>query len=315
MLPRAAAAVAGALARAVLVVVLVASAVFVLADLLPGDAATRAFGREAATGPAAEQARAELGLDQPLPVRLGRWLEGGVRGDLGRTAHGSSVTDVLAAPFRRTLRLAALTIALVGAVSLLLGTAMAWRAGGSLDRAASAFTALTIGLPELVIVTFAVLVLATWAGLVPAVVVPQPDGGIPVSMLVVPVVALGMPLLAWMTRMVRASVLDAMEMPHVEMAALDGLSPARILACHVLPFALPAIAASFGVACVGVLSGAVVVEAYVNYPGLGSVLAAAVDARDIPLAAGTVAAVSAVMVLVLACADAARRLFPSPAQR
>jgi peptide/nickel transport system permease protein len=176
-------------------------------------------------------------------------------------------------------------------------------------------TALIIGLPELVIVTFAVLVLATWLGLVPAVVVPRPDGGIPFSMLVVPVVALGLPLLAWLTRMVRASVLDALEMPHVGMAALDGLSPARVLVRHVLPFALPAIAAAFGVACVWVLSGAVVVEAYVNYPGLGGVLAAAVDARDVPLASGTVAAVSTVMVLVLACADATRRLFPAPAQR
>jgi peptide/nickel transport system permease protein len=104
---------------------------------------------------------------------------------------------------------------------------------------------------------------------------------------------------------VRAALAEESQAPHVDAAVLDGLPRHRLLR-HLLPGALPTVAAS-AVTSVGlVLGGTVVVEAVFNYPGIGSVLAQAVTDRDAPLVAGVVAITGALIMTMLVLADGVR---------
>ena len=291
------------------VVAVVAALVFVLADLLPGDATTGLV--ERGTPPAQVAAlRAQLGLDEPRLQRLGERFAGLARGDLGTTARGAPVRDAIAEPLRRTLVLGGLALAIVALVGIGAGTLAAWRAGRPVDRVTSVAATGLLCLPEFVVLTILTIVLSGWLGWAPAVVVPGADGSIAAAMLVLPVLGLALPSAAWTQRVVRGAVADALTLAHVEAAVLDGLAPVRVLTRHVLPLALPAIAASLAATCATLFGGAVVVESFVNLPGLGSVLAQGVAARDVTLVTGVIVVVASIVVCAFAAADAVRRALP-----
>jgi peptide/nickel transport system permease protein len=299
-------------ARTVFTIALVAAAVFLLTEALPGDA-TSGLVERGASPAAVAAARADLGLQQGTGARLWQRLEGLARGDLGRTARGRPVADVLARPLRRTLTLAGIALLAVILVAVPLGAAMAWHGGGAGEKLLGAASVALISVPEFVVFTLLALLLSSALGLLPAVVVAGPDGGISADALVLPALALALPAIAWTTRLVRGAVGDALELPHVDAARMDGLGPARILLRHALPPALPAIAASIAASCAALAGGSVVVEAAVNYPGVGSVLTQGIQARDVALVSSVVVVMAAIVALAFAAADAVRTLRPRAA--
>jgi len=105
---------------------------------------------------------------------------------------------------------------------------------------------------------------------------------------------------------VRAALAEESQAPHVDAAVLDGLPRHRLLLRHLLPGALPAVAASVITSVGLVLGGTVVVETVFNYPGIGSVLAQAVTDRDAPLVAGVVAVTGVLIMTMLVLADGVR---------
>ncbi|WP_257035406.1 ABC transporter permease [Streptomyces sp. 1222.2] len=295
------------LKRAVLLAVLLAL-VFGTVELLPGDAATATSERgESAADLAAR--RALLGLDRPVLERFGDWMTGLPTGDLGTSARGEKVTDLLSSAFPNTLLLGGIALLLTALVSLALGCWAALRPGGRLDRAVSGTATAVLALPEFVVAVALVLVLSLWTGWLPAVTLTGADGT-PAdwTMLVLPALALTVPQTGWNIRIVRAALADEARAPHVETAVLDGLPPHRVLTHHVLPGALPAIAAGLATSTGMLLGGAVVVETIFNYPGIGSVLASAVSDRDSPVIAGVTALSGAVITAVLLLADLVRDL-------
>ena len=312
MLPaasRTAARVGLVLARTLATIAVVAAAVFLLTEALPGDATSGLVDR--GTSPAAvAAARAELGLEQSAPARLWQRLEGLAHGDLGHTARGRPVGDVLARPLRRTLTLAGIALLAAILVAVPLGAAMAWRGGRASEKLLGAASVALISVPEFVVFTLLALLFSSALGLLPAVVVTGSDGEIDATALVLPALALALPAIAWTARLVRGAVADALELPHVQAARLDGLPPAQILLRHAVPPALPAIAASIAASCAALAGGSVVVEAAVNYPGVGSVLTQAIQARDVELVSSVVVMMAAIVALAFAVADLVRDLRP-----
>lgn len=300
--------------RAALMMTVVACAVFLLAEWLPGDAASGLV--ECGASPAAvATVRRQLGLDRPTGERLVERLESLASGDLGQTARGRPVSEVVAQPLQRTFLLAGYALALVVLVGVPLGAGMAWRAGHAEERLLGAASIALLSLPEFVVLTLLALVLTSWLGWVPSVVVADAAGRIDASMFVLPVLALALPVTAWTTRLVRGAVADALALPHIQAAVLDGLPSARILFRHALPPALPAIAASLAASCASLLGGSVIVEAAVNYPGIGSVLTQGIAARDVTLVSSTVVVISGVAALAFAAADLVRTLRPQAMAR
>ncbi|MEU0104540.1 ABC transporter permease [Streptomyces sp. NPDC006129] len=297
---------AGVLARRFLLLAGLLAAVFAAVELLPGDAAdaTSERGESAAD---LDRRRHLLGLDRPVAERFWDWMTGLPTGDLGTSARGEQVADLLARPFPNTLLLGGLALLLTLVASIALGCWAAARPGGPLDRAVSASATGILALPEFVVAVALVLVFALWTGWLPAVTLTDSDGS-PASwrMLVLPVLALAVPQIGWNTRIVRAALADEARAPHIDTAVLDGLPRHRILVHHLLPGALPTIAAGVATSTGMLLGGAVVVETIFNYPGIGSVLAGAVADRDSPVIAGVVAVTGAVITGVLLLADLVR---------
>jgi peptide/nickel transport system permease protein len=296
-------------ARTAVTIAIVAVAVFVLTEALPGDATSGLVDRGASPA-AVASARAELGLPKTASGRLRQRLEGLLHGDLGRTARGTPVADVLARPLRRTLTLGAIALLAVIVVAVPLGAMMAWRGGRATDRLLGAASVALVSVPEFVVLTLLALLFSSALGLLPAVVVTAPDGRIDPAALVLPALALALPAIAWTARLVRGAVADALALPHVAAARLDGLTPTRILLRHALPPALPAIAASIAASCAALAGGSVVVETAVNYPGVGSVLTQGIQARDVVLVSSVVVVLAVIVALAFAVADLVRDLRP-----
>jgi peptide/nickel transport system permease protein len=293
------------LIRRVILLIALLATVFVAVDVLPGSTASAVLGRDATPERIAAKEH-ELGLDRPLPVRFVEWLSGVATGDFGRTARGRSINELLADKFPPTLLLGGISFLVTVVASLLLGGWWAARRGAS-TRFLQPTTTAAAAIPEFVTATLLILVFSLGAGWLPAVTITG-RSGFPVSpdMLVLPVLALAIPQIGWNTRVVRAALLDAARAPHVESAALDGLSVTTVLTRHVLPFALPTIVASFATTVGMLLGGALVVETIFNYPGLGAVLAGSVADRDTSLIAAVVALTGAVIMVMLAMADGIR---------
>ncbi|CAL9587116.1 ABC transporter permease [Streptomyces sp. enrichment culture] len=293
------------LKRAALLALLLAL-VFGTVELLPGDAAnaTSERGESAAD---IQQRRELLGLDRPVLERFWDWMSGLPTGDLGTSARGEPVSDLLSTAFPNTLLLGGIALLLTAVLSLALGCWAALRPGGRADRAVSGTATAVLALPEFVVAVALVLAFSLWTGWLPAVTLTDADGD-PDSwtMLVLPALALTIPQTGWNTRIVRAALADEARAPHVETAVLDGLPPHRVLTHHVLPGALPTIAAGLATSTGMLLGGAVVVETIFNYPGIGSVLASAVTDRDSPVIAGVTALAGAVITAVLLLADLIR---------
>ncbi|MEU2060883.1 ABC transporter permease [Streptomyces sp. NPDC013455] len=298
--------VAGVLARRVALLAVLLALVFAAVELLPGDAATATSERGESAADLAERRRL-LGLDRPVLERFREWMTGLPTGDLGTSARGESVAGLLAGPFPNTLLLGGLALLLTLAVSLALGCWAAARPGGTVDRTVSATATGVLALPEFVVAVALVLVFALWTDWLPAVTLTDAEGS-PASwkMLVLPVLALAIPQIGWNVRIVRAALADEAKAPHIETAVLDGLPRHRIFTHHLLPGALPTIAAGLATSTGMLLGGAVVVETVFNYPGAGSVLTGAVTDRDSPLIAGVVAVTGAVVSGVLLLADLVR---------
>ncbi|MFI1968634.1 ABC transporter permease [Streptomyces cinnamoneus] len=296
----------GLLARRAALLVVLLAVVFAAVRLLPGDAASATSERgEGAAGVAAR--RHLLGLDRPVWEQFADWMTALPSGDLGTSARGERVDDLLAAPFPNTLLLGGTAFLLTVAAALALGCWASLRPGGAVDRLVTLTSTAAFALPEFVVSVGLLLVLSLWTDWLPAATVTGADGT-PASwtMLVMPVLALTIPQTGWNALVVRAALADQAAAPHVEAAVLDGLPPARVLLRHALPGALPVMATGFATSTGMLLGGAVVVETLFNYPGTGTVLAGAVADRDTPVIAGVVACAGAAVSLVLLLADLIR---------
>lgn len=293
------------LRRVALLVVLLGLA-FLAVDVLPSDAAQATLGPEATPAEVAAR-RAQMGLDQPVALRFAHWAGGLFTGDLGVSARGLPVVEVIGQHFPNTLLLGGIALVITVLTSIALGGATMLRPGRALDRSVSSSSTVLLALPEFVVANALVVIFALWLNVLPAVTVSS-SAGAPSSpeMLVLPVLALAVPQIGWNTRLVRTALAEQLQAPHVDSALLDGLPRRRVLLHHLLPGAVPTIATGVATSVGMVLGGAVTVETIFNFPGIGSVLVDAIHNRDAPLVAGVVALTGLVITVVLIAADLLR---------
>ncbi|MDT0345707.1 ABC transporter permease [Streptomyces litchfieldiae] len=298
---------AGRLAVTGGLLLLLSVVVFAGTDLLPGDPATARLG---GLGPAeVAEARARLGLDRPLAERYGEWVTGLLRGDLGTSAEGRPVGELLSERLGNSLLLAGLTLAVLVPGSLLLGVAAGLRQGRAVDRAVTTGMLLLAAVPEFVVAGGLVLLFAVTLGWLPAVSL-VPAGASPLSVpevLVLPVLSLLLLGLAYATRLIRAATAAAARAPHVEFMRINGLPPRTVLREGVLPAVLPVALQVWLTTGAGLIGGAVLVERVFGYPGIGDVLIRAVQSGDLPVVQALAMLLGGVMLLALFAADLSTR--------
>lgn len=294
------------LAISALLLVLLSFAVFVGVDLLPGDPVTARLG--ATSGPERiAQVRAHLGLDRPVLVRYGDWLAGLVRGDLGASATGRPVGELLADRVGNSVLLAGLAWVLLVPCSLLLGVLAAWRRGRVVDRAISTGALLLVSVPEFAVTGGLVVLFAVTLRWLPAVSL-VPAGTNPLlrpEMLVLPVLGLLLAGLAYATRVIRGAAVSAVDSPQVEFLRLSGVRGSVVVRRAVVPAVLPVAVQVWLITAVASVGGAVLVENIVGYPGIGQLLVSSVQTGDLPVVQALVLLLGAAMLLALVLADLA----------
>jgi peptide/nickel transport system permease protein len=300
----------GRVVAAVLTLGAVSVLVFAATDVLPGDASGALAGADATAAQRA-QIRAELGLDRPAVQRYLEWAGGVLHGDLGTAfVGGRPVAGMLADRLPNSLLLAGVALAVMIPAAVALGLLAGMRAGRRTDRVVSTVTLVAVGVPEFLTAAILVAGLATGLGLLPEVSL-VPLGGNPLDdpvILVLPALTLVVVGLALATRMIRASAADVAATPYVEAARLNGVRGLRLALVHVLPNALGPAVQVLATTIGGLVGGAVVVETFFGYPGVGFELQQAVVRRDVPVVQGLVMVLAAVSLTALLAGDVARRL-------
>ena len=298
-------AILGRLAAAAALFISVATIMFTTLAALPGDAVSARLGASA-TPETTAALRQQLGLNRSAPERLWRLLRGIPTADLGTSAmSGGSVWDEIRTPVVNSMLLGLASLLLVVVASITLGTLAGRKPGSRLDRALSAVVLGGLALPEFVIGTTIVGVLALWLGWLPAVSL-VPLSGTPLddpAILVIPALTVALVSGCWATRYVRAAVASVAAERFVESARLAGLPERTVVLRYLLPAAIGQIAQVQALVIGYLVGGTVVVERLVAYPGLGSRLVTAVTDRDEPVVLGAGLILAAFVIAVLAIAN------------
>ena len=266
---------------------LLAASVLIFAgtEILPGDLASAILQNNATPESLAEMRR-ELGLDRPAPVRYVEWLGHVAAGDLGRSlASERPVAQEIAPRLRNTLFLAGYAAVVAVPLALVLGLMAAIWQGGVYDRAINFVTLLTIAIPEYLVGYLLIKYLSVRLGWFPSLANVTPDTPLAARFVLtlLPALTLVLVVIAHMMRMTRASVLQIMASPYIEMAFLKGLPKWRVVVQHAFPNALAPIINVVALDLAYLIVGVVVVEAVFVYPGLGQLLVDAVSKHDVPV--------------------------------
>jgi peptide/nickel transport system permease protein len=303
----------------ILTLVLVSILVFAATQILPGNAASAVL-QNTATPQRLAALEKQLGLNRPAVEQYWTWLTGVLHGNFGTSlANGQPVGTLVGGRIVNSLIL----VVLAGVIGTLIGVglgvlAAAWR-DSLFDRVLSVTSLAVTALPEFVVavvlVIFFAAVVVHWF---PAVSVFVP-GTAPWSNpkeLVLPVATLVIVIVPYIFRMMRASMIDALESDYVQMAQLKGVPKWRVLFFHALPNAIAPTIQVIGLSFLYLAGGVVVVEYMFNYPGLGQALVSAVDDRDIPQIQAIVLVIAAFYIFVniltdvIALAVSPRRRLP-----
>lgn len=273
------------LGTAVVTVWLASLFVFIAVQALPGDVAQQILGQDA-TPEALQAMRDRMGLDRPIVERYFDWLGGLVTGDMGTSlVSGEPVGGTLLAHARNTLLIAIPTILLGITLSVVLGLIAGLYRGRGADRTISGLALVGMSIPEFVTATVLVLLFAIAIPVFPAVVIDGPEARVSelLPFTVLPVIVLTISMAAYIIRMTRTGVIDAMAAEFVTTAELKGVRPSRVVLRHGLPTAILPTLNVIAINIAWLIGGVVVVEAVFNYPGMGSLMIESVHNRDLPV--------------------------------
>ena len=294
----------------------IATALFLMVHLAPGDPAVT-LGGDFQTAETLAAERDRLGLDRGIGPRYAAWLAGLARGDLGQSLqYRAPVAAVIAERLPLTLALVLPAFLL----SALAGTWLALRAarapGGVADRVMGAGILALYALPVYAVAHLLIVIFALKLGWLPVqglrdLRAPAAGGGAALPELLrhlaLPITALAGQQMALVWLVVRAGLLEARGAPHFATALAKGLAPATALRRHALPQAGLALAAALGARFAGLLTAATLVEVVFGLPGLGRLMVQAALARDQPLLLGCFLCAVLLTLLANAAADAACR--------
>ena len=279
---------------------------FMLLNFAPGDAAEitlmRQNGGVAPSHQEVVELRQVLGLNDPLPIRYGRWVSNAVRGDLGESHRsGDSISNELLRRLPATLLLAATALALAVAAGIPLGVLAAMKRGTWLDTSCRLLALAGAAVPSYVMAPALMLLFAVQLDWLPAIGYGSP------KTLILPAVALSFGTMAQLMRLTRASVLEVLGQDYMRTARAKGLSEGLIVWRHGLKNALLPVVTVLGTSMGYLLGGAVIIETIFGWPGIGQFVITGISQRDYPVVQGFVLYVAVIFLMVNLAVDVSYR--------
>ena len=265
---------------------------FLLLYVAPGDPVQAMIG-ERADQATIDRLRAELRLDDPLPVQFGRYVSSVAQGDLGTSyITGRPISADLMERFPATLKLAASAMLFAALFGVAIGVYSAWRPGSWGDRISALIAYAGVSFPVYWVGLLLILVFAVMLQWFPA----SGYGGF--AFLVLPAITLGMRSVAFLSRMTRAAMQDVLRSDFVRTARAKGLGEVPVVLSHGLRNALIPIVTVLGLDFGSYLTGSILTETIFSWPGVGRYVLTAIEKRDLPAVQGSILFLSFVFVLV-----------------
>ena len=270
----------------------VATLVFALIHLVPGDPAQSMLG-DGASPEEVQKLRTALGLDKPLVEQYWSFMTGLVRGDLGLSfRYGTPVAREIRDRLFRTFQLAIAAMLVAVAIAIPLGILAAVFRGTAIDHAAMTLALIGISMPNFWLGPLLAILFAVYLGWLPV----SGTGGL--THLVLPAVTLGAALAAILARMTRASVLEELRELYVLAARARGASRTRAVVRHAFRNSLIPVVTIIGLQFGAVLTGTIITETIFAWPGVGRLLIQAINFRDYPLVQGCILFISFTYVMM-----------------
>jgi len=270
----------------------VATLVFALIHLVPGDPAQSMLG-EGASEAEVTQLRQRLGLDRPLIEQYRSFLTGLVRGDLGTSfRYGTPVTGEIRDRLLRTMQLAVAAMGVAILIAIPLGIAAAVFRGTFIDHAAMTLALVGISMPNFWLGPLLAILFAVYLGWLPV------AGTGSIWHIVLPAATLGAALAAILARMTRASLLEELRELYVVAARARGLSRFRAVVRHAFRNSLIPVVTIIGLQFGAVLTGTIITETIFAWPGVGRLLIQSISFRDYPLVQGCILFISLTYVMM-----------------
>jgi peptide/nickel transport system permease protein len=291
--------VARRLRATVFVLIGVSALVFVMVRLIPGDPALILAGIDASREQAAE-VRRSLGLDQPIWVQYGRYVGRALEGDLGKSIHSRRpVWREIRDRFPATLELTLVSLALAGAVGIVVGVVSAVRRGTAVDSLAMVGSLAGVSMPIFLLGILFIWLFSLYLRLLPT-------GGSPPCLLcvdhlrhlVLPALTLAGVSVGMVARLTRSTMLEVIHEEFVRTARAKGLGERLVIYKHALRNALIPVVTYMGLQFGVLLGGAVVTEQIFSWPGMGRMLVEAIESRDYPVIQGAILFMAALFVAI-----------------
>lgn len=288
------------LVSTIAVMAMVGIFVFLLLRLAPGDPAAIIAGAKA-TPQVIAAIREQLGLNEPMLVQFVHWALSMLGGDFGTSLFsGRPVLELISLRLEPTVSISILTIIFSVTTGVSFGILAAWRAGGLVDRILTAFATLGFSVPVFVVGFFLIYLFAITTHWLPV------QGYVPIdnglgpwfAHLILPTLALGLPYIAFIARVTRASMLEVLSEDYMRTAAAKGASSYAMLFHHALKNAGVPILTVIGISFAYLISGVVITETVFNVPGIGRLVVDALNSRDYPIIQGVLILVSGLYVLI-----------------
>ncbi|MBA4541478.1 MULTISPECIES: ABC transporter permease [Thermoactinomyces] len=285
---------------AIPVVFLVTLMVFSLMHMLPGDPATVILGQEA-TPEAVAALRAELGLNKPLPVQYFDWLSGVLHGNLGNSlVDHTPVAQLIMERLPATIELTLGTFIVATLIAVPAGILSAVRPRSLTDYSGTLFALCGMSVPHFWLGMMLIILFAVKLGWVPA------SGYVPffddplgnLSAMILPIIATGLRESAVLMRMMRSSLLEALQADYIRTAYAKGLKERLVILRHALKNALVPVVTTSGLVVAGLLGGLVITESIFSIPGFGKLIVDSIFNRDFVTVQGAVL-VSALLIVLI----------------
>ena len=279
---------------------------FMLLNFAPGDAAEitlmRQNGGVAPSQEAIQALRQDLGLNDALPIRYGRWVSNAVRGDLGESYRtGGSIAAELFLRLPATLLLAATALALAVAAGIPLGVMAAVKRGTWLDTGCRLTALVGAAVPSYVMAPALMLLFAVKLDWLPAIGYGSPQN------LILPAIALSFGTMSQLMRLTRASLLEVLEQDYMRTARAKGMTENIVVWRHGLKNSLLPVVTVLGTSMGYLLGGAVIVETIFGWPGIGQFVVTGISQRDYPVVQGFVLYVAVIFLFVNLAVDVSYR--------
>ncbi|MCI8594705.1 MAG: ABC transporter permease [Oscillospiraceae bacterium] len=278
-------------------VVFVVFLIFFIISLMPSSPGCIILGLYA-TEEEVEQLNESMGYNDPLPVQFVRYLGNAVRGDFGTSYQsGREVFDVLLPRFPTTFKLAILSMLVACILGIPLGVLSAVKQYSLADTSTTVLSLLFASIPSFFLGILLMLLFAWKLDLLP------PSGVGTPAHYVLPVLTLALPVAAYLSRLTRTTMLDAMGQDYIVTARAKGCPARRVIFGHALRNALMPVVTQAGMSFAALLGGSIIVEQVFGMPGFGSTILTAIQYKDSPLIIGATVFLAVLFVLIMLAVD------------